>query len=165
MDGAALGTDFSTAVVLFHEAVGQRLGLSAADHKAFGQIRQHGPLTAGALATRLHLTPGAVTALLDRLETRELITRTEDPQDRRRTVILALGAPDLSAIFAELQRESAEFGERFDEADWRVIIEYLTGMTEILRHQTERLAEDPSAGRQDAHAAQQPDPSSPHRTH
>lgn len=158
MGGAALGADFSTAVVLFHEAVGQRLGISAADHKAFGHIQRHGPLTPSVLAACLHLTPGAVTALLDRLESRGLVTRTPDPQDRRRTLIHALEAPDLSVLFDELQQESAAFGERFDEEDWQVIIEYLTGMTEILRRQTERLRKRVSADGwgSEAHAANRP---------
>src|SRR5699024_4194273 len=60
--------DLSTAVVLFHEAIAQRLGLSAADLKALGLIMRDGPLTAGALAQRTGLTPGAVTGLVDRLE-------------------------------------------------------------------------------------------------
>lgn len=145
MDGAALGERFSTAVVLFHEAIGQRLGLSAGDHKALGQIQRHGPVAAGTLAELLGLTPGAVTALLDRLERKGLAMRSPDPSDRRRSLIEARDAPDLSSVFVELQRESAHFAERFSEDEWTVIVDYLAGMTEILQGQTRRLSRDAPA--------------------
>lgn len=147
MDGAALGREFSTAVVLFHEAIGRSLGVSAADYKALGEIQRHGPIAPGALAKTLGLTPSAVTTLVDRLEREGLVSRTPDPADRRRSLIQALGMPNLAPIFAELQRESATFAERFSAADWAVIIDYLSGMTEILRQQTRRLAEDREADR------------------
>lgn len=141
MNGAALGDEFSTAVILFHEAVGRRLGISAVDHKALGQIQRDGPLTAGVIAERLALTPGAVTALVDRLENKDYVERTPDPSDRRRTLIHAVAAPSLSEAFGDLQREASVFAERFSEEDWRVIIDYLVGMTDIMQRQTRRLTE------------------------
>src|SRR2546427_828436 len=58
----------STATVLFHAAVAERLGLSATDHKYADLIARQGPMTAGELADRAGLTTGAITGVLDRLE-------------------------------------------------------------------------------------------------
>src|SRR5262245_33252986 len=100
--GADLGWELSTAVVLFHEAVAARLGLSAADHRALGLISRSGAVTAGELAQRTGLSPGAVTGLVDRLEQGGHVRRTRDPADRRRVLVepvSAPGRPDLSGIF------------------------------------------------------------------
>src|SRR3989449_4832514 len=51
----------STATVLFHAAVAERLGLSATDHKYADLIARQGPMTAGELADRAGLTTGAIT--------------------------------------------------------------------------------------------------------
>lgn len=99
--GNLLGRRLSYEVVMLHSAVGQRLGLSLADHKYLDLIDREGPLTAGRLAELTGLTTGAVTALVDRLATAELITRTTDDRDRRRVVIAAQG-PRLAEIGAAM---------------------------------------------------------------
>ena len=141
MNGASLGNEFSTAVVAFHEAVGQRLGLTAAEHKALGYVQRHGPLTAGELAVAVGLTPGAVTALVDRLEARGCVERTRDEVDRRRTFISALANPNLTPIFDELQRDVAESTQGFTEQEWSTITKYLTVMVDVMRRQTARITD------------------------
>src|SRR2546427_10347158 len=73
----------STATVLFHAAVAERLGLSATDHKYADLIARQGPMTAGELADRAGLTTGAITGVLDRLEQAGGGRRERDPHDRR----------------------------------------------------------------------------------
>src|SRR5216117_3098234 len=75
----------STATVLFHAAVAERLGLSATDHKYADLIARQGPMTAGELADRAGLTTGAITGVLDRLERAGWVRRERDPHDRRRS--------------------------------------------------------------------------------
>jgi DNA-binding Lrp family transcriptional regulator len=141
--GADLGWELSTAVVLFHEAVAQRLGLSAVDHKALGLISRAGALTAGELAQRTGLSPGAVTGLVDRLEAAGHVRRTRDPADRRRVVITpvsAPGRPDLSGIFAELGAAMAAFAGDYDAHQARAIEDYLVKTIAVLQEQTRRLS-------------------------
>jgi DNA-binding MarR family transcriptional regulator len=147
VDGAALGAELSTAVVLFHEAIGQRLGLRAADHKALGIIAAEGPLTAGALAHLTGLSPGAVTGLVDRLERAGHVERGADPADRRRTVISAVTAPksDLGEVFASLTADMTELAKRYDEQEAAAIIDYLHRTIEILRAHTRRLTSGQAA--------------------
>jgi DNA-binding MarR family transcriptional regulator len=46
-----------------------------------------GPLTAKQLAEAIHISPSTMVGILDRLETKEFITRHRDPDDRRRVVV------------------------------------------------------------------------------
>jgi DNA-binding MarR family transcriptional regulator len=48
---------------------------------------QHGKLSAGELASRVSLSQGTVTDILNRLEKRGLITRLRDTSDRRRVLV------------------------------------------------------------------------------
>jgi DNA-binding Lrp family transcriptional regulator len=146
--GEDLGWELSTAVVLFHEAVAQRLGLSAADHRALGVVSRAGSLTAGELAQRTGLSPGAVTGLVDRLESAGHVRRTRDPADRRRVVIVpvsAPGRPDLSGIFRDLGAAMADFAGDYDEQQIRAIQDYLVKTIRVLREQTRRLSAEAAA--------------------
>lgn len=148
-DGAALGRELSTAVVLFHEAVGQRLGLSAADLKALGIILRTGPLTAGMLARHTGLTAGAVTGLVDRLERAGYVRRVPDTADRRRVLVspVADRPTDLGRIFERLGSEMSAFMARYDEQQIVTIVDYVSRTTEVLRAQTRRLSDEPRADR------------------
>lgn len=141
-DGAELGWELSTAVVLFHEAVAECLGLSAVDHKALGIITRAGAVTAGDLAQRTGLSPGAVTGLVDRLERAGYVERTSDPADRRRVIIVPTGMrrPDLSGIFADLAAAMNALTAKYDEREARAIHDYVVNTIAVLREQTQRLS-------------------------
>ena len=79
----------STASVLMHAAIADRLGLGPADSKAYDVLLREGPLTAGQLGARTGLTSGSVTALVDRLEKGGFAQRSHDDVDRRRVFIHA----------------------------------------------------------------------------
>ena len=72
----------------YDEAVGERLGLNAAERRCLGFLHG-GPQPAGAIATAIGLTPAAVTSLVDRLEARGLLTRKRSEEDRRKVIIEA----------------------------------------------------------------------------
>ncbi|MER5645299.1 MarR family transcriptional regulator [Streptosporangium sp. NPDC002524] len=142
MNGDELGRELSTAVVLFHEAVARRLGLSAVDHKALGFVTGNGPLPAGALAAELGLGASAITALVDRLERAGYVRRVPDPGDRRRVLVSAVtgSTPDLGGIFADLGREMGAFMTKYDERELAAILDYVTNTIAVLKAQTARLA-------------------------
>ena len=78
----------------FSAAAAQAQGLPAQQHQALLAIKGHPPgqpMTAGALAQRLLITPHAATELIDRLAEAGLVERRRDAGDRRR-VILTLTA-------------------------------------------------------------------------
>jgi DNA-binding MarR family transcriptional regulator len=69
----------------------QRLGLTAPQRLAVRFIGLYDGVTLGALARLLHLHPGTVTGIVDRLVELRLVTRTRSDEDTRR-VHLALTA-------------------------------------------------------------------------
>src|ERR1700723_380265 len=86
-----LAREFSARVVLFHEAVGECVGLNATDVKVL-RLLGSSSMTAGQLAEHIGLTGAAVTALVDRLEAAGYATRERDEVDRRRVAIRAVPA-------------------------------------------------------------------------
>lgn len=136
-EGVKLGRELSTAVVMFHEAVGAHLGVSAGDQRALALIGRHGPLSAGDLAERTGLTPGAVTGMIDRLERAGLAQRDPDPQDRRRVLITATA--NQPNVFGDLAKAMNELTTRYDEKELKTIADYLTRTITILHDQTRKL--------------------------
>lgn len=139
--GTDWGRRLSTAVVLFHEAVGHRLGLSAVDHRALTQIHDHAPLTAGTLAQLTGLTPGAVTGLVDRLERAGLVRRNPDPSDRRRILIEPItdAGTGLDEVFGDLGSAMARFMAKYDARELATITDYMRNTIDVLQEQTRRL--------------------------
>jgi DNA-binding MarR family transcriptional regulator len=72
---------------MFHQAVADELGLPITDHKCLDLIHRFGAMPAGRLAELTSLTTGAVTGMIDRLEKAGYVRRTNDPNDRRKTII------------------------------------------------------------------------------
>lgn len=140
--GAELGAEFSDAVVLFHEAIGGLLGISAADHKALGLLRREGPMSAGELAEWTALSAGAVTGLIDRLEAARLARRERDTGDRRRLVVAATESsnPAVAAAFADLGVAMGGVSAQFTPDQLAVIAEWVRRTTEVLRAQAAAVA-------------------------
>ncbi|WP_328464512.1 MarR family transcriptional regulator [Actinoplanes sp. NBC_00393] len=139
------GWELSTAIVLFHEAIARRLGLSAAEHKALGAILRGAPMPIGALAPELGVGVTALTAIVDRLERAGYVLRQPDPTDRRRVLLIANPdkSPDVGSIFADLGRSMGEFMGKYDEREMAVITDYLDNTIRVLREQIDKLAESP----------------------
>ncbi|TDE90776.1 MarR family transcriptional regulator [Occultella glacieicola] len=137
-----LGADLSDAVVLFHEAIGSLMGLSAADHKALGILGREGPMSAGELAERTSLTAGAVTGLVDRLERAGLASRERDPADRRRLVVTAARAadPQVAEAFAGLGSAMAAVTARFTPDQLETIAEWVRLTSAAVRGQAAAIA-------------------------
>jgi DNA-binding MarR family transcriptional regulator len=79
--------EMSTETIMFHQAVADVLGLYITDHKSLDLIHRYGAMPAGRLAELTGLTTGSVTGIIDRLEKAGYVRRTNDPRDRRRTIV------------------------------------------------------------------------------
>ncbi|KOV83903.1 DNA-binding protein [Streptomyces sp. NRRL WC-3618] len=77
--------------LLSQQEMARRLNLNVTDLTCFAYVLEAGEdlLTAGDLAERAHVTTGAVTGILNRLERAGYITRRPDPNDRRRVRVAA----------------------------------------------------------------------------
>lgn len=71
----------------YRHQVAQHFGLGWTEVQAIGHLLSADELGQSELAHRLHITSGAATALVDRLERNELAARHPHPQDRRQSII------------------------------------------------------------------------------
>jgi len=138
-----LGKRFSTATIVFHAAVAERMGVSVTDAKCRSLLLQCGPMTAGDLARRLGLTTGAVTGVIDRLERVRLVRRIDDPSDRRRVVVEVVSNlkrdREISRLFEPMGTRVVRLAASHNEKDRATIMEFLTKVSEILEEETVRL--------------------------
>jgi len=145
--GNLLGRELSTAVVLFHQAVAERVGLSATDVKCLDALDRMGPLTAGQLAELVGLTGGAITAMIDRLEDGGFVQRERDPTDRRRVFIKAAQNQEhsnaLTRLYGPLQQAMREeLAENYSMETLAIIEDFLRKTISILRQQTQKLSQE-----------------------
>ncbi|HEY3340224.1 MAG TPA: MarR family transcriptional regulator [Propionicimonas sp.] len=136
-----LGEVYATQTAVFQQQAAASLGLGVTDSKALSILLREGPQTAGALMTRLNLTSGAVTGLVDRLDRKGLAHRHTDPADRRRVIV----SVDTEALASRPSPYTA-IGAAFDDlhstystADLTLIEAYLEASTRITREQAEAL--------------------------
>jgi DNA-binding MarR family transcriptional regulator len=132
------------ATQAYDEAVGARLGLIAAERHCLGLL-YGGPQSAGAVAAATGLTPAAVTALIDRLEARGLVTRTRSLEDRRKVVIEATELTrDLSErYYGPIAREGEKVVAGFSDAELAVVLRFIDAALDLQNAQLARLKADP----------------------
>ena len=144
------GFRLSTATVLFHQAIADRLGISATDLKCYSILRQTGPITAGELAERTGLTTGAITGVIDRLEQADFVRRARDPNDRRRVVLELLRDAEreqaLGALYVPLGRAITELVAQYNAAEQATLLDFLTKATALLEAETVNLRRDAAPG-------------------
>jgi len=116
-----------TATDMFDEALSQFLGINRTDGRCMDIIDRLGRITAGQLATESGLTTGAVTAVVDRLETAGYLRRVRDPADRRKVWIEATEEfrTITARIFGHYARTSPKLMQRFTREQLRGIYEFL----------------------------------------
>jgi DNA-binding MarR family transcriptional regulator len=123
----------SIAIVLFHQAVAERLGLGPTDHKCLDLLRERGPMTGSDLAAITDLTTGAITGVVARLERAGYVRREPDPHDRRQQILSPVleRMRDIQHVFGPIRNDAAALLERFDTQQLAAIAEFLTGSTDL----------------------------------
>lgn len=132
---SALGRDLSDATLRLHQIIAENAGLSGTDHKYLGLLTRYGPMTAGQLGHRSGLSSGAVTGLVDRLEAKALVSREEDPADRRKILIVP-NADSIQKLLgpssAQMERRVVAHFQKLSPRDARVVEKYLTETIALL---------------------------------
>jgi DNA-binding MarR family transcriptional regulator len=138
-----MGRELATAMVMFHEAVGRLLGLSAVERKCLDVLRRLGPVPAGVISEHTGLTTGAVTGLTDRLEKAGYVRRTRDEHDRRKVVVQLLPNPEmdrrLRTAFGPFAGDMAEIAKHYTEDEQRAISDWIKRTTKALTANTHRI--------------------------
>ncbi|MET8447402.1 MarR family transcriptional regulator [Streptomyces sp. NPDC005209] len=131
------------AHLIGQQELARRLGLNVTDLTCFAFVLEAGEdlLTAGDLAARAHVTTGAVTGILKRLERAGYVTRRPDPADRRRVRVAAV--PDavvrVEAVYAgHYERLTELFGD-YSPDELSVLTDWFTRATTLAHEYLEKL--------------------------
>jgi DNA-binding MarR family transcriptional regulator len=131
-----------TATETLDHAVADYLGIDHAAYRCLDILDQEGPMTAGRLAERARLSPGAMTALVDRLERKGLARRTRDTEDRRRVLVEV--TPELRRRAEQLYgapEEGADALAFYSDEQLEFLIGFLRGSVAYQEERMRRLEE------------------------
>ena len=135
----------------FDQFVADSMGINRTDYRCMDILERSGPMTAGHLAEAAHLSTGAVTAVLDRMESRGIVTRTRDTEDRRRVLVeITPQAREQAAVYFQGVAEFAsKLYERYTTDQLRVVLDLLRRGNELMsahmaRMKAQAAAPDPS---------------------
>ena len=133
--------ELSTETVMFHTAISETRGLSAVDAKVLDYLARFGPQTPKDLARLSGLAPASVTAMIDRLESKGIVSREPHPDDRRKILITL----DLQAIASgvhlwdHLVKRMYELCDRYTDDELRTVIGFVEACTTLTHESTAKL--------------------------
>jgi DNA-binding MarR family transcriptional regulator len=140
--------------------VTRRYGLSHAALNALAVIEgAGGPVLTGEVAARMHITSGSVTSVLDTLERKGLVARSNDPRDRRRVLVDI--TPDAQRVLDEclprIQQTADLLFAQLDDAQQRVLLDALDAVRQAATDLPADLP-DPNPRRRPARLTRQDPP-------
>ena len=113
---------FTRSSVQFQNAIAIKINLNATDLECVNYLIETGPSTAGDLAALTGLTTGAITNVIDRLEKAGYVRRENDPNDRRKVIVVFIPenhkkmmkyyeaiSADVSSLFSGYSRKELKF--------------------------------------------------------
>ena len=133
--------EYSIGTVLFHQAVGQLLGVNVTDMKCLDIMTLKGSASPSELAEHTGLSTGATTAMLDRLENAKLIERRPHPTDRRVTlVVLSQEAMrKLPAMFESSAKAMETLVLGYSEKELKVLVDFFAKVDVLWKEEREKL--------------------------
>jgi DNA-binding MarR family transcriptional regulator len=121
--------DVGSMVQALVATVARRHRLSHAALNALAVIEGNGgPLAAGEVSARMHITSGTMTSVLDTLERNGHIRRQADPADRRRVLIDLTPAAQavLDRVLPEIQQAVTAVMGTLDDQALHTLLHHLT---------------------------------------
>ncbi|MCI0565244.1 MAG: MarR family transcriptional regulator [Nitrososphaera sp.] len=130
--------------VLFRNAIARKLGLNITDSECLSLLSIKGISTPTELARYTGLTTGSATAMLDRLEKAEFITRKPNPKDRR-GVLIEINkewTETVGPMVAGVQKAQAELIASYSAKELQTIADFLTRFTKNVIEHTKMIEND-----------------------
>src|ERR687896_2751217 len=140
---ADLVREHSSAVLRHAAATVKRMGLEASELAALEHLQAAGAMTQKRLGERLAMSPGAVTAMIDRLERRGYVERMPNPEDRRSALvrITTAGLEDSLRHLWPYIEDMRGVEEGFSEEERAVIARFLREATQATHRAAEGVDE------------------------
>ena len=131
----------AAALETHRAAVSHRTHLNRTDLNALELVARRGGLTAGEMAGALHLTTGAVTGVIDRLEAAGHVERVVDAEDRRRVVVAPTAAAHTTSreLLKDLGDAIAEAVSGYTPEERELLTAFLERLEEAVGGHAERL--------------------------
>lgn len=129
------------AVDAVDEAAADAVGVNRTDLRCLDLLLSEGGRTPGELSAGLGLTTGSVTAMVDRLVRRGLVTRTASPADRRKVVVAATGAAreKAEALYGPIASEGDVVLRNYTPAELATIADFLNRGRRLLETHADRI--------------------------
>ena len=129
----------------FDERVAKTFKLSRTDMRCLDILGRTGPMTAGQLADEGRLSTGAVTFLLDRLESAGMVTRRRDTDDRRRVWVELVPAAQKRLAHAQqpIVEEMKQVTQRFKAEELAIVRDFMREAKEVFQRQVTGAARCP----------------------
>jgi DNA-binding MarR family transcriptional regulator len=125
---------------LLFDRLAQARGLNVTDVQCQNILDYTGPIPAGKLAELAHLTTGAITNVVDRLEKRGYVRREKDPHDRRRVIIVPLEHGG-TEFFGFIQERFEEILASYSAQELATILRFLRQLHPLSAEAMRRLPE------------------------
>ncbi|WP_413409792.1 MarR family winged helix-turn-helix transcriptional regulator [Paenibacillus amylolyticus] len=131
-----------TRTVLYQQHVAASLGLYNNDFISVDILREKGPITAGELSKLTGLATGSVTTLIDRLEKNGFVRRENDPNDRRKVIIVPLyeNKEEVSNTYLTLHSAMVDLASTYTEEELALITGFLSKAGNVLDQQIDDLS-------------------------
>src|ERR687897_1369898 len=123
---------YTSAVLRHAAATAKRMSLEASELAALEHLQATGPMTQKRLGERLSISPGAVTAMIDRLEPKGYVERIPNPEDRRSALVLITKAgleESLRHLWPYIE-DMKGVEESFSEEERAVVARFLRDATQ-----------------------------------
>jgi DNA-binding MarR family transcriptional regulator len=122
------------------QVVSDEVGLSSTELQAMDLISRNRRVTPGMLARELHLTTGAITGLVDRLQRAGFARRSADPTDRRRVIVTATARERrVGELYGPLAAELRRAVEDYSERDLTTLTEFIRRLRAVVTNTAEGI--------------------------
>lgn len=130
-----------TRSVLYQQKVATSLGLYNHDFIAVDILRESGAITAGELSRLTGLTTGSITSLVDRLEKAGYVKRENDPNDRRRVIIVPQfeHKEEVKEKYYALHKSMIELASTYTESELKLVTSFLENVNHVLDNQIDNM--------------------------
>jgi DNA-binding MarR family transcriptional regulator len=141
---ASSGRELSTAVILFHTNLSQRVGLGPSEEKVLELVHRHRHATVSELAKHAGMRKNSLSDTLDRLEEKGFVERQPHPTDGRKVSVIgtASGTQRIGALFDGLMSQLGELNADYTIEELVLIADYQRRAAEIQIAESHVLADE-----------------------